>query len=106
MASLGCHGDSDCNKTQIIRSFNLHINSRGNLFPIPLTTPTYFMPKLGRYTPQKSSRATLRYQWIQTFRLGGWGGGTVLKKFFSVHQASVWSKPGPLPWIPTVCARV
>ena len=24
-ASLRCHGDSDCNKTQIIRNFHLHI---------------------------------------------------------------------------------
>ena len=25
MASLRCHGDSDCNKTQIIRNFHLYI---------------------------------------------------------------------------------
>ena len=25
MASLRCHGDSDCNKTQIIRIFHLYI---------------------------------------------------------------------------------
>ena len=25
MASLRCHGDSDCNITQIIRNFHLHI---------------------------------------------------------------------------------
>ena len=25
MASLCCHGDSDCNKTQIIRNFHLYI---------------------------------------------------------------------------------
>ena len=24
MASLGCHGDFDCNKTRIIRNFHLH----------------------------------------------------------------------------------
>ena len=53
MASLRCHGDSDCNKTQIIRNFNLHINSRGNLFPISFLTPTYLMLKLGRYPPTK-----------------------------------------------------
>ena len=25
MASLRCHGDSDCNKTQIIRNFHLYV---------------------------------------------------------------------------------
>ena len=25
MASFRCHGDSDCNKTQIIRNFHLYI---------------------------------------------------------------------------------
>ena len=25
MASLCCHGDSDCNKTQIVRNFRLYI---------------------------------------------------------------------------------
>ena len=25
MASLCCHGDSDCNKTQIVRNFHLYI---------------------------------------------------------------------------------
>ena len=25
MASIRCHGDSDCNKTQIIRNFHLYI---------------------------------------------------------------------------------
>ena len=25
MASLRCHGDSDCNKTQVIRNFHLYI---------------------------------------------------------------------------------
>ena len=83
MASLRCHGDSDCNKTQIIRNFNLHINSRGNLFPISFLTPTYLMLKLGRYPPTKILSSHLRYQRrIQTFRLGGWGWGGGLKKIF------------------------
>ena len=29
MASLRCHGDSDCNKIQIIRNFHLYINWGG-----------------------------------------------------------------------------
>ena len=108
MASLRCHGDSDCNKTQMIRNFSLHINSRGNLFPISLPTPTYLMLKLGRYTPQKSSRATLRYQWqIQTFRLGGWGWGGGLKKiFFSSSGLSLVQARAPPLDTHCLCTRL
>ena len=32
MASLRCHGDADCNKTQIIRNFHLYIIQLWQLF--------------------------------------------------------------------------
>ena len=35
-ASLRCHGDSDCNKTQIVKNFHLYIIQWGNFLPISL----------------------------------------------------------------------
>ena len=32
MASLRCHGDTDCNKTQIVRNFHLYIIQLWKLF--------------------------------------------------------------------------
>ena len=60
MASLRCHGDSDCNKTQIIRNFHLYI--------IQLWKPFFHIFTHGDVInaqpwevspPKKSSRATL-----------------------------------------------
>ena len=64
-ASLRCHGDSDCNKTQIVKNFHLYIIQLGELFThilrLSLLMPTLLMLKRGRYPPQKKSgRATLK----------------------------------------------
>ena len=54
MASLRCHSDSDCNKTQIIRNFHIVIQySCGNLFSICLLMPTQLTLKPRRYPPKR-----------------------------------------------------
>ena len=70
-ASLRCHGDSDCNKTQIVKNFHLYIIQLGELFThilrLSLLMSTLLMRKLGRYpTPKKSGRATLKKKAKQT----------------------------------------
>ena len=61
-ASLRCHGDSDCNKTQIVKNFHLYIIQLGELFThilrLSLLMPTLLMLKLGRYPPPKKIRSS------------------------------------------------
>ena len=52
MASLCCHGDSDCNKTQIIRNFQLYVIQLWKPF-FHIVTNGDVMLKLGRYPPPK-----------------------------------------------------
>ena len=66
MASLRCHGDSDCNKTQIIRNFHLyiiqlwkpffHIFTHGDV----VNTQTWEVSP-----PKKSSLATLIQSYLE-----------------------------------------
>ena len=102
MASLRCHGDSDCNKTQIIRNFNLHINSRGNLFPISFLTPTYLMLKLGRYPPTKIQSSHFKITAADPdFQIRGVGvGGRSKKNFFQSIRPQFGPSPGPSPRYP------
>ena len=62
MASLRCHGDSDCNKTQIIKNFHLYvIQPCGNFFSISLLMSTQLRLKLGRYRPKKIQSSHLKF---------------------------------------------
>ena len=61
MASLRCHGDSDCNKTQIKRNLHLYIIQLRQLFFHIFTHADVVKAQtLGGIPPKKSSRATLR----------------------------------------------
>ena len=53
MALLRCHGDSDCNKTQIMRNFHLYIIQLWKPFFISLLMATQLMLKFGKYPPKK-----------------------------------------------------
>ena len=61
MASLRCHGDSDCNKTQIIKNFHLYIMWKP-FFHI-FTHGDVINAQTWEVSPpqKKSSRATLNY---------------------------------------------
>ena len=59
MVSLRCHGNSDCNKTQIIRSFHFYIIQLWQPFSISLLIPMQLCSNLGGIPPKKSSQATL-----------------------------------------------
>ena len=62
MASLRCHGDSDCNKTQIIRIFYLYIIQMWKPFIHIFTHGDVVNAQTREVSPQKkSSRATLIY---------------------------------------------
>ena len=75
MASLRCHGDSDYNKTQIIRNFHLYIIQLWKTFSHIPTHADVVDAQTGEVsTPQKSSRATLNWRGIQVcfFMLPGY----------------------------------
>ena len=60
MASLRCHGDSDCNKTQIIRNFHLYIIQLWKPFFHIFTHGDVINAQTWEVSPpKKSSRATL-----------------------------------------------
>ena len=60
MASLRCHGDSDCNKTQIRRNFHLYIKQLWKpFFDIFTHGDVVKYSNFGGIPPKKSSRATL-----------------------------------------------
>ena len=60
MALLRCHGDSDFNKTQIIRNFHLYIIQLWSSFPHIFTHGDVVNAQTWEVSPQKkSSRATL-----------------------------------------------
>ena len=61
MASLRCHGDSDCNKTQIIRIFHLYIIQLWKPFFHIFTHGDVVNAQTWEVSPpqKKSSRATL-----------------------------------------------
>ena len=61
MASLRCHGDSDCNKTQIIRNFHLYIIQLWKPFFHIFTHGDVINAQTWEVSPpKKSSRATLK----------------------------------------------
>ena len=61
MASLCCHGDSDCNKTQIIRNFHLYIKQLWKPFFHIFTHCAVVNAQTWEGTPPKNSnRATLK----------------------------------------------
>ena len=60
MASLRCHGDSDCNKIQIIRNFHLYIIQLWKPFFHIFTHGDVINAQTWEVSPpKKSSRATL-----------------------------------------------
>ena len=60
MASLRCHGDTDCTKTQIIRNFHLYIIHLWKPFFHIFTHGDVINTQTWEVSPQiKSSRATL-----------------------------------------------
>ena len=60
MASLRCHGDSDCNKTQIIRHFDHYIIQLWQPLPHIFTHADVVNTQTWEVSPpKKSSRATL-----------------------------------------------
>ena len=60
MASLRCHSDSDCNKTQIIRIFHLYIIQLWKpFFHIFTHNDVVNAQTWEAFPPKKSSRATL-----------------------------------------------
>ena len=67
MASLRCHGDSDCNITQIIRNFHLHIIQLWYPFSHIVTHADVVNAQPWEVSPpKKSSRATLRMSYHKT----------------------------------------
>ena len=61
MASLRCHGDSDCNKTQIIRNFYLYIIQLWKPFFDIFTHGDVVNAQTWEVSsPKKSSRANLK----------------------------------------------
>ena len=61
MASLRCHGDSDCNKIQIIRNFHLYIIQLWKLFFHIFTHGDVINAQTWEVSPpKKSSRAILK----------------------------------------------
>ena len=66
-ASLRCYGDSDCNKTQIIRNFHLYIIQLWELFTHIFTHADVVNAQTWEVSPPKrSGRATLQKKAKQT----------------------------------------
>ena len=71
MASLRCHGDSDCNKIQIIRNFHLYIIQLWQPFPHIFTHANVVnaQANLGGIPTKISTRATLKLTGIHRIEL-------------------------------------